>query len=42
VILLLDYDHLPKKREIHPATTIFERDKNTCQYCGGSPVTART
>jgi 5-methylcytosine-specific restriction endonuclease McrA len=34
VILLLIYDHLPKKEVKFTRHNIFERDKNTCQYCG--------
>ena len=34
VILLLVYDHLPKKEVKFTRHNIFERDKNTCQYCG--------
>ena len=34
VILLIVYDHLPKKEVKFTRHNIFERDKNTCQYCG--------
>ena len=34
VILLLVYDRLPKKEVKFTRHNIFERDKNTCQYCG--------
>src|SRR5256885_1101100 len=34
VILLLVYDHLPKKEVKFTRHNIFERDKNMCQYCG--------
>jgi len=34
VILLLAYDRLPKKEVKFTRHNIFERDKNTCQYCG--------
>src|SRR5215208_2970321 len=34
VILLMVYDHLPKKEVKFTRHNIFERDKNTCQYCG--------
>src|SRR5713101_5479190 len=34
VILLLVYDHMPKKEVKFTRHNIFERDKNTCQYCG--------
>lgn len=34
VILLLVFDHLPKKEVKFTRHNIFERDKNTCQYCG--------
>ena len=34
VILLLVYDHVPKKEVKFTRHNIFERDKNTCQYCG--------
>jgi 5-methylcytosine-specific restriction endonuclease McrA len=34
VILLLMYDRLPKKEVKFTRHNIFERDKNTCQYCG--------
>ena len=36
VILLLVYDHMPKKEVKFTRHNIFERDKNTCQYCGRS------
>jgi 5-methylcytosine-specific restriction endonuclease McrA len=34
VILLVFYDRLPKKEVKFTRHNIFERDKNTCQYCG--------
>jgi len=34
VILLLLYDRFPKKEVKFTRHNIFERDKNTCQYCG--------
>jgi 5-methylcytosine-specific restriction endonuclease McrA len=34
VILLIVYDHLPKKEVKFTRHNIFERDQNTCQYCG--------
>lgn len=34
VILLLMFDRLPKKEVKFTRHNIFERDKNTCQYCG--------
>lgn len=34
IILLLVYDRLPKKEVKFTRHNIFERDKNTCQYCG--------
>jgi len=34
VILLGMYDRLPKKEVKFTRHNIFERDKNTCQYCG--------
>jgi 5-methylcytosine-specific restriction endonuclease McrA len=34
VILLLLFDRLPKKEVKFTRHNIFERDKNTCQYCG--------
>ena len=34
VILLIVYDRLPKKEVKFTRHNIFERDKNTCQYCG--------
>ena len=36
VILLLLFDRLPKKEVKFTRHNIFERDRNTCQYCGGS------
>ena len=36
VILLLVFDRLPKKEVKFTRHNIFERDKNTCQYCGGA------
>ena len=36
VILLVVYDHMPKKEVKFTRHNIFERDKNTCQYCGGT------
>jgi len=35
VILLLMFDRLPKKEVKFTRHNIFERDRNTCQYCGG-------
>lgn len=34
VILLVLFDRLPKKEVKFTRHNIFERDKNTCQYCG--------
>ncbi len=34
VILLVMFDRLPKKEVKVTRHNIFERDKNTCQYCG--------
>ena len=34
VILLIVYDHVPKKEVKFTRHNIFERDQNTCQYCG--------
>ena len=34
VILLMVFDSLPKKEVKFTRHNIFERDKNTCQYCG--------
>ncbi len=34
VILLVVYDRLPKKEVKFTRHNIFERDKNTCQFCG--------
>jgi 5-methylcytosine-specific restriction endonuclease McrA len=34
VILLLIFDRMPKKEVKFTRYNIFERDKNTCQYCG--------
>lgn len=34
VILLLMYDRMPKKEVKFTRHNIFERDRNTCQYCG--------
>ncbi|MCP5517299.1 MAG: HNH endonuclease [Verrucomicrobiales bacterium] len=34
VILLVFFDRLPKKEVKFTRHNIFERDKNTCQYCG--------
>lgn len=34
VILLLMYERFPKKEVKFTRQNIFERDKNTCQYCG--------
>ncbi|MDA7618020.1 MAG: HNH endonuclease [Verrucomicrobiota bacterium] len=36
VILLLVYDRFPKKEVKFTRHNIFERDHNTCQYCGES------
>jgi len=35
VIVLLLFDRLPKKEVKFTRHNVFERDKNTCQYCGG-------
>ena len=34
VILLLIFDRMPKKEVKFTRHNIFERDRNTCQYCG--------
>ena len=34
VIVLLFFDRLPKKEVKFTRHNVFERDKNTCQYCG--------
>ena len=34
VILLLFFDRLPNKEVKFTRQNVFERDKNTCQYCG--------
>src|SRR4029079_13017606 len=34
VIVLLVFDRLSKKARKFPRHNVFERDKNTCQYCG--------
>lgn len=34
VIMLLAFDRLPKKEVKFTRHNIFERDQNTCQYCG--------
>ena len=34
VIMLIVFDRLPKKEVKFTRHNIFERDKNTCQYCG--------
>ena len=34
VILLVMFDRMPKKEVKFTRHNIFERDKNTCQYCG--------
>jgi 5-methylcytosine-specific restriction endonuclease McrA len=36
VILLLLFDRYPTKEVKFTRHNIFERDKNTCQYCGGA------
>jgi 5-methylcytosine-specific restriction endonuclease McrA len=36
VILLMLFDRQPKKEVKFTRHNIFERDKNTCQYCGGA------
>src|SRR5437667_7031881 len=35
VILLLMFDRMPKKEVKFTRHNIFERDQNTCEYCGG-------
>jgi len=35
------FDRLPKKEVKFTRHNIFERDKNTCQYCGGA-LSAKT
>ena len=35
VIMVLFFDRMPKKEVKFTRQNIFERDKNTCQYCGG-------
>ena len=34
IIVLLLFDRLPKKEVKFTRHNVFERDKNTCQYCG--------
>ncbi|HXB58946.1 MAG TPA: HNH endonuclease, partial [Candidatus Acidoferrales bacterium] len=34
IVLLLAYDRMPKKEVKFTRHNIFERDRNTCQYCG--------
>ncbi|HEY4758355.1 MAG TPA: HNH endonuclease, partial [Chthoniobacterales bacterium] len=34
VIVLIAFDRLPKKEVKFTRHNVFERDKNTCQYCG--------
>jgi 5-methylcytosine-specific restriction endonuclease McrA len=34
IIVLLMFDRLPKKEVKFTRHNVFERDKNTCQYCG--------
>jgi 5-methylcytosine-specific restriction endonuclease McrA len=34
IILLLFFDHLPNKEVKFTRQNVFERDRNTCQYCG--------
>ena len=34
VIVLLLFDRMPKKEVKFTRHNVFERDKNTCQYCG--------
>jgi 5-methylcytosine-specific restriction endonuclease McrA len=34
VVLLMVYDRMPKKEVKFTRYNIFQRDKNTCQYCG--------
>ena len=34
VILLMVYDRVPRKEVKFTRHNIFQRDKNTCQYCG--------
>jgi 5-methylcytosine-specific restriction endonuclease McrA len=36
VILLVLFDRMPKKEVKFTRHNIFERDRNTCQYCGGN------
>ena len=36
VILLMVYDRVPRKEVKFTRHNIYERDKNTCQYCGQS------
>ena len=35
IILLLFFDRMPSKEVKFTRQNVFERDKNTCQYCGG-------
>jgi len=34
VVLLMVYDRMPRKEVKFTRHNIFQRDKNTCQYCG--------
>lgn len=37
VILLLDYDRIPKREVTFSRRNLYRRDRYTCQYCGDTP-----
>jgi len=39
IVLLSRYNKLPQQRVNFSRRTIYKRDRNQCQYCGGSPGT---
>ncbi len=37
ILLLLDYDQVPRRRVTFSRRNVYRRDHNTCQYCGTRP-----
>ncbi len=37
ILLLSDYDEVPRRRVTFSRRNVYRRDRNTCQYCGTRP-----
>jgi 5-methylcytosine-specific restriction endonuclease McrA len=38
ILLLSDYDEVPRRRVNFSRRSVYRRDRNTCQYCGTRPA----